>query len=327
MYNFKGEPCSICNEPFKKGDDVVVCPECGTPYHRECYLKEKRCLFEDKHAQGFEYKPKKEEQQKVRCANCGAENENEALICTHCQSPIKKEFTEDGVNYDEQGRKRVQPNLEKQQNNVYSVLPEGLVNPNITQMFDEKIMLRKYDDISAADWAKFIGKSAPVYLYRFFNMDSTKRKTTFCFSALLFAPFYFLFRKMWFWAIVSIIGSAIVNIPGVISIFQALGLPLFSSITAQSLYYINIACYVLNFAMSIYFGLYAFYLFRQHGVKIIKKLQQSETSVDEYNKKLTKAGAPSAVAVAIYIVIALAISYGFVFLVGAENILALYNLV
>lgn len=31
--------CPVCDKQFKKGDDVVVCPECGAPHHRECYEK------------------------------------------------------------------------------------------------------------------------------------------------------------------------------------------------------------------------------------------------------------------------------------------------
>ncbi|MBO5103830.1 MAG: hypothetical protein J6B74_02035 [Ruminococcus sp.] len=41
--NFVGEKCVFCGEVFKDGDDVVVCPECGSPHHRECYKKENRC--------------------------------------------------------------------------------------------------------------------------------------------------------------------------------------------------------------------------------------------------------------------------------------------
>ena len=47
--------CPVCNEKFKSGDDVVVCPECGAPHHRSCYEKENRCFYDDRHAEGFSY--------------------------------------------------------------------------------------------------------------------------------------------------------------------------------------------------------------------------------------------------------------------------------
>lgn len=34
---YTGIPCAACGKKFTAEDDVVVCPECGTPYHRACY--------------------------------------------------------------------------------------------------------------------------------------------------------------------------------------------------------------------------------------------------------------------------------------------------
>ncbi len=42
--------CPVCNNRFLEDDDVVVCPECGTPHHRECYKLNNRCFNEDKHS-------------------------------------------------------------------------------------------------------------------------------------------------------------------------------------------------------------------------------------------------------------------------------------
>ena len=53
MIDYTGVPCPICGKAFHEGDDIVVCPICGTPYHRACYEKEGRCLFEDKHKEGY----------------------------------------------------------------------------------------------------------------------------------------------------------------------------------------------------------------------------------------------------------------------------------
>ena len=47
MSNFTGSKCIICENEFNDNDDIVVCPECGTPYHRECYQKEGKCVNVD----------------------------------------------------------------------------------------------------------------------------------------------------------------------------------------------------------------------------------------------------------------------------------------
>ncbi len=41
--------CPVCNNQFTEDDDVVVCPECGTPHHRECYIQNGKCANADKH--------------------------------------------------------------------------------------------------------------------------------------------------------------------------------------------------------------------------------------------------------------------------------------
>lgn len=41
--------CPVCNNQFTEDDDVVVCPECGTPHHRECYIQNGNCANKDKH--------------------------------------------------------------------------------------------------------------------------------------------------------------------------------------------------------------------------------------------------------------------------------------
>ena len=57
MMDYKGCKCASCHKVLKEGDDVVICPECGAPYHRECYAAEGRCVFSAKHGKGFEYVP------------------------------------------------------------------------------------------------------------------------------------------------------------------------------------------------------------------------------------------------------------------------------
>ena len=39
MPKYYGCPCEGCGEPLTLQDDIVVCPDCGAPYHRTCYEK------------------------------------------------------------------------------------------------------------------------------------------------------------------------------------------------------------------------------------------------------------------------------------------------
>lgn len=50
---FLNKLCPVCGIAFKDGDDIVVCPICGTPHHRACYAQENKCGVESYHSEGF----------------------------------------------------------------------------------------------------------------------------------------------------------------------------------------------------------------------------------------------------------------------------------
>ena len=96
--------CVVCHKPLTEHDDVVFCPECGAPYHRECYEKEGHCVFEEKHG-SFSYespKPKHTEEhaQGARCPNCGAENPQSANYCSKCGKKLEEPAPEEPEVYD-----------------------------------------------------------------------------------------------------------------------------------------------------------------------------------------------------------------------------------
>ena len=47
--------CPVCKKQFEDGDDIVVCPECGTPHHRECYNSIHHCANADLHSEGYDF--------------------------------------------------------------------------------------------------------------------------------------------------------------------------------------------------------------------------------------------------------------------------------
>lgn len=81
MFNYKNQTCPVCGETFKENDDIVVCPDCGTPYHRRCWAKNGGCVNADKHGTGFEWKPlfiagvnDERNVADITCPNCGRED-------------------------------------------------------------------------------------------------------------------------------------------------------------------------------------------------------------------------------------------------------------
>mgnify|MGYP000099142131 FL=1 len=62
------------------------------------------------------------------------------------------------------------------------------------------------DGIARQDWLDYIGPAAPAYLAAYSRMQLQKSKVSMSFSALLFGPFYFFYRKAWkpaFWLLAA----------------------------------------------------------------------------------------------------------------------------
>ena len=71
MPKYYGCPCEGCGKPLTLQDDIVVCPDCGAPYHRVCYEKLGQCIHRPAHAAGYEWKFPYEESQLRTCPSCG----------------------------------------------------------------------------------------------------------------------------------------------------------------------------------------------------------------------------------------------------------------
>lgn len=51
----KGQKCPICKSYMFDDDDIVFCPVCGVPSHRECYNTIKKCPLEEYHGTDMQY--------------------------------------------------------------------------------------------------------------------------------------------------------------------------------------------------------------------------------------------------------------------------------
>ncbi len=89
---YTGNICPGCGQPFTDNDDIVVCPDCGTPQHRECYEKENKCVSAHLHGENYTWQgvvnnepsPVMERSETVSCPNCGYENPKGTAVCKQC---------------------------------------------------------------------------------------------------------------------------------------------------------------------------------------------------------------------------------------------------
>ena len=91
MNKYVNVPCAKCGKPFTEDDDVVVCPDCGAPHHRSCYLELGHCARQDQHTDGSTWQDPRQEaapKENVTCPRCGAVNLPDAQYCaTRVRSP------------------------------------------------------------------------------------------------------------------------------------------------------------------------------------------------------------------------------------------------
>ncbi|MCL2195062.1 MAG: DUF2628 domain-containing protein [Oscillospiraceae bacterium] len=82
---YNQEICSACNAAFDEHSDVVVCPDCGTPVHRQCWQAAGACPNAHCHGEEFAWRP-------THVAPPAPVGEQPSNLCDHCG-----EYTEPGM--------------------------------------------------------------------------------------------------------------------------------------------------------------------------------------------------------------------------------------
>lgn len=190
MSNYTGVKCPVCSKNFTQADDIVVCPVCGAPHHRECYAKNSACAFAAEHSSGKEWRspppeapPHGKYADVTLCPSCQSVNPAGNIFCQVCNARLRgvpPPVPPDAQGFPSWAFPRVTANAESG-SFVY-----GGISP------DDKI-----DEEPVRDLAVYIGDNAAYYLPRFKSMEENSYTLSFNFSALIFNFFYFFYRKMY----------------------------------------------------------------------------------------------------------------------------------
>ncbi|MCQ2478160.1 MAG: DUF2628 domain-containing protein [Clostridia bacterium] len=94
--------CAFCHAYMFEDDDIVYCPTCGAPHHRNCYNEVGHCALNELHGTDKQYDKllkqepviEKIEPQTVnddtgyvKCAMCGEEFDSDERACPNCGAP------------------------------------------------------------------------------------------------------------------------------------------------------------------------------------------------------------------------------------------------
>ncbi len=216
--NYKGSKCMVCGEIFKDGDDIVVCPECGTPYHRECYDKNGKCVNTALHETGESWEPDTAEAvtEKRICPRCRQENPEGALYCCRCGLPFNDPRSVAQARNDFRENMSTAP---LQGNNGYSRDESGgdpfsAFSVNYSDPLCGFNPSEEYENnVKLAELGAYVDTNTHYYLPKFKFMKETERGIALNFTALFFPQFYFAYRKMPLMAFVSMLVLFITGIP------------------------------------------------------------------------------------------------------------------
>lgn len=88
-----GQECQSCKKILEEDSVVVVCPECGAPYHEECFLKGGKCVYEERHGTEdcFSCDPVAVLDVQI-CGHCGKQNSGSDGTCDFCGRQLKTEI-------------------------------------------------------------------------------------------------------------------------------------------------------------------------------------------------------------------------------------------
>lgn len=185
--DYIGNKCPVCQKYFHADDDIVVCPECGTPHHRECYEQLGHCCNIDLHEQGYDYNQDNptDDETNNRCPKCGSENEPDAFFCKKCGAPLSSDNTQ-SFNQQAQNQAPFGAGAGAGSFGAPYMDPLGGV-PGDTD-FGE--------GITAGETAKYVKQNTPYFIRVFSNIKNFN-KSKFNFAAALFRGGYMLYRKMY----------------------------------------------------------------------------------------------------------------------------------
>ena len=340
MARYTGNHCPVCEQEFTDNDDIVVCPDCGTPYHRACWQKVGACMHKSEHAAGFEWQPEvgagaAEAAHAAVCPNCGTHNTPGSVRCSHCGCPLPKPGeapAEDAQPKQDQGpiyardpgtmnsaprndRAAPGPHID-----AYSNSPDGGIQRREIGPEDP------IEGIKAKDWATFVGRSPMYYLMQFFRMSETKQKITVSLSAFLFGPAYLFYRKMWKQGLLASLVLVALNIPGFMELIVTFNPGFFGSMPLGWLSAASTLCQIGSWAFQIVLGLFAVGWYHDQSKAQIQQIYTACPEGELRTQTLAQRGGTSLLSVILYFGILGLLQVGVLYMAGPSSVQYFMNM-
>ena len=284
----QGQSCVFCHSYLFDDDNIVYCPVCGAPHHRDCYTKTGHCALENLHGTPDEYDREKvlEALAETRaepaaeptfsitddhagsCERCGFPYDSSLSACPKCGLP-RQTFGGGFGEFDFLGG--IVPDLD---------LGEG---------------------VTAEEAKRFIVTNTPRYIVKFATMNA-RNKLSWNWFAFLFPCGWFMTRKMYkyggviggLWLAASLLlmplNLALAALPSSQKelSYAEMASALMESLSAVSPSLLILAGLSLLFLLGLrlFGGLYGDYFYKNHVISSVSSIKrESEDIESDFRKK------------------------------------------
>ncbi len=280
MPKYINQTCISCNEKLTENSDIVVCPECGTPYHRECYLSQGKCINEALHQNGESWKPEQEETPEAKtavCPNCGFENAEGYNFCANC-GKAAEDLNDAEPRFD---------GVDSQAQSPFGSFAESPFQSAVKLDTD-------LNGVTVGEYARYIGPSIFHFLPKFLRF-SKGTKTSGNFAAFFIPHLYFFYRKMFKEGIIVALSVLVLSIPDAFETLKdmAIDIPLPAFVDTQWFATLSMACSLVMTAIRIVIFLYANYFYYKKATADIKKIKSEVLEPNSCETAIKNAGGVS----------------------------------
>ena len=270
MKNYIGEKCPYCGKTFTENDDIVVCPDCGTPHHRSCYREHGSCANTGSHNSEFRWNPqmKKETAESIVCPECGCKNTAGSRFCANCGCPLQDNKTE---------KTEQRPDFSR----------NGFGFRTVQLPLNSAV-----DGIPVKDWLVYLGQASMGYVFSFMKQDKTGRKIGFSLPCLVSPFLYFVYYGSAKFALLSLLLAFICRLPTFLYYFVE-SAPSLIGISVNTLITLADIGSYLFLAYSVIIAVKSKWIIRKEAAKKIRSIRRECTNEEEYSETLQKKSCPS----------------------------------
>ena len=308
MPKYIGQPCTSCRNIFKDSDEIVVCPQCGSPYHKDCYKLEGKCINTLLHESGSDWHPEPviipgASRPETVCPNCGAHNSAEALFCTTCGRSLDAGRFADSRPAPQHTPQSAVPNQQYDPYGSARSAASPLLNVQ-TVSADTDV-----DSNTVGEYTKYVGVKYYYYIPKFLKFAKQGGKASFNVPAFFFPHVWFFYRKMPIHGIIVMILSLITSIPTLLEYFVEEAGIMFTY--APGFQVFSLLCSLLSWTVTIVCAVFGNYMYYKKAKSDIDRIKANNVTPLHVSAALEAKGGTSMLYVLLSFVAVFAISVAF----------------